>query len=533
MRKTDAFIAVLLAIGLSILPINVEAQAGVRTVYVERQMTLEQGGLIYVIDRVEWGSGDSFTYGIASRTFGVLEHISADGGEIKYKGGTKDVEYFEVTPKRSTVTIKMVLRSMVAGFATNEYGIIIEPYPYIEGVNANVSAVLMRKGDMRYISPPAGWEETERGLETRNVLVNSTDQLTPTIFPFTSTTFTVLEIERIEYVYNVGSETLSVNLRIKNNSPRTITDLRLFLPRGVDVTSVFDSVGDVAFRREGDALIILLSQSRFSLERGWKISFTVTLKRSGGVETFGSTGDGAFIRPFSVLNSSVGSILYTFVLPPSSRLLDYSKVYEVYNSPAGETVVSYLGSPKEIYDAGVISVGFSRGGSQQLASLLLFAGIAILAVGGAVVTRSRKRAAKPRVKREQINVILEELTKVNSVAMEILRLTESRRASKEVNVQLHSGLTAIRRGKAKVSEVVTQMKREQPHIPSRVDQTIALVDTIYESCRALVKNYEDLHKGSIGRSSFERIATSLKKDLRRDTSNLANLIEQLRSTETY
>lgn len=499
-----------------------EDQAGY--LHIDRKITPSYGGLVYVVDEITGHGGTNLTYGIPAKMVGVLEWIGAEGAELQRVDGNEKVVLYTVVPRDEKVRIVSIYKSLIAGLGNDMYVISIVPYPYVEGKRVNASITLLRYGDISYASPPEGWREGKGGL-VREVLITDVGQLTLLTFEFTSTSFALFSIERLEFLYDFINDVLRMTIELRNLTPKDIGTVSVSVPKGLTVERVYDTLGSLQFQRSDGTISVIVGNLRYPLKQGWKFSFTIDLKGGSNVGLFGSKDGVANIVPFTPINASLSSVSYTFVLPPSSKPNLASSPDELYYSPSGNTIVRIIGEPSDVFSSRRITLPYVVRERMQIAPWLLVAGVLMLGIG--LLRLKRPKAARPLPPLEHLKVVIEEMGRIGSLANEIVSSVERGKTSRDVYASIQERLSSIRRSRAKLLERIEQVKKGSP--PSRINRVIEVVDSLYESSRAIVKNYEDLIKGSIARSSFDKMCTPLKKEIRRNVAELIELSRELGS----
>jgi hypothetical protein len=133
-------IAVLVLLLLFSMSITAKAE-GVTAV--ERTITPEYGGLVYVIDEIHV-SESSFRYGIVEEMHDRLVAFSVDGGDYKLIGKkTGGLYIYEIYPRSRLVTVKAIYRGLISEAGGNNYELVINAEPFIEGTYCS----------SKYISP--------------------------------------------------------------------------------------------------------------------------------------------------------------------------------------------------------------------------------------------------------------------------------------------------------------------------------------------------------------------------------------------
>jgi len=524
-------IAVLVLLLLFSMSITAKAE-GVTAV--ERTITPEYGGLVYVIDKIHV-SESSFRYGIVEEMHDRLVAFSVDGGDYKLIGKkTGGLYIYEIYPRSRLVTVKAIYRGLISEAGGNNYELVINAEPFIEGHAVQASIFLPTTSYVRYPVAPSGWTLTERGLEKRNVTISGSSPGEPIVVRFTSGGLALIQVESLDMSYRLSESSLVIGMKIANTAGNPLRQLDLRMPEGIEVKEVRDTLGKLIYSwsSKDRVLTINLEQSRYALQNSWKYSFTIIAKCTS-TQCINTSDETARILVFTPINASISSLSVSLILPEGYEAdLSKARLVEYRHDPAGAAIATIDTSGINIYDPSYFTIPIVKSPSlASTAQWLIGGGFIVLIIGTVVMQIMRGKALRPKIISEKdaqiIFKAIQELQKAKSTLLEIeesLAPTAAKAKPQLMTDKMH----VVRRTADSIIESLGKIEEKPAELQRIVKEINQAVSTFSEALRVILRNYADFQRGELTMPSYKKIYDSFRKDLRYAYDMLSNIEEDLR-----
>lgn len=524
-------IAVLVLLLLFSMSITAKAE-GITAV--ERTIIPEYGGLVYVIDKIHV-SESSFRYGIVEEMHDGLVAFSVDGGDYRLIGKkTGGLYVYEIYPRSVLVTVKAIYRGLIREAGGNNYELVINVEPFIEGQTIQASIFLPTTSYVRYPAAPSGWTLTERGLEKRNVTVSGSGPGEPIVVRFTSGGLALIQVVSLDMSYRLSESSLVIGMKIANLAGNPLRQLDLRMPEGVEVKEVRDTLGKLIYSwsSKDRVLTINLEQSRYALQNSWKYSFTIMAK-CVSARCINTSDDAARILVFTPINASISSLAVSLILPEGYEAdLSKARLVEYRHDPAGAAIATIDTSGIDIYDPSYFTLPIVKSPSlASTAQWLIGGGLIVLFISAVVMQILRSKAPRPKIIGEKdaqiIFKAIQELQKAKSTLLEVeegLAPTAAKAKPQLMTDKMH----VVRRTADSIIESLGKIEEKPAELQRIVKEINQAVSTFSEALRVILRNYADFQRGELTMPSYKKIYDSFRKDLRYAYNMLTNIEEDLR-----
>jgi len=501
---------------------------------VDRTITPEYGGLVYVVDKIH-ASESSFRFGIVEEMHDRLVALSINGADYEFIGKkTGGLYIYEVSPTSSEVTITAVYKGLIRYVGGNNYELVINAEPFIEGQTIQANISIIATSYVSYPTAPSGWTINERGLIKSKVTVSGSEPGEPIAVRFTSSDLALIHVESLDVSYRLSDSSVSITMKIENLGGNLLRQLDLKIPVGVEVKDVRDSIGKLIYSWNSDRriLTIKLEQSRYALQNLWKYSFTIIAKGTSD-QVMHMTDDEARILVFTPINASIGSLQVSVILPAGQEA-DLAKVRlaEYRHDSAGAAIATIDSVGINIYSPSYVAIPIVKSQSfAHVAQWLIGGSFIVLTISAVTVQAMRIRLQRAkRLSEKDAQIIFkatQELLKVKSVLIEIedsLAPTAIKAKPQLIMDKMH----VIRRTADSIIESLGKLEEKPTELQRVVKEINYAVSASNEALRVILRNYADYQKGELSLSSYKKIYDSFKKELRDALDRLSSIEEALR-----
>lgn len=497
---------------------------------VDRIITPENGGLVYVIDKINV-SGDRFKFGIVEEMHNRLLSLSVENGEYTFIGRKSGGVYiYEITPNSNIVIITAIYERLVTDSGGNNYDLVINAEPFIEGQEVNVNILMPVTEYVRYPAAPTGWTLTEKGLEKNNVTVAGNAPGEPVRIRFISSGIALIQIESLEINYRPSDTSLLILMKVQNVGNNKLSQLVLRMPDGIEVKEVYDNLGKIVYSwsREKRTLTINLEQSRYALQNSWKYSFSILAKcTSSGVMSFEE--DKLRFLAFTPINASISSLTLSALLPIGYKAdLNSNDLAEYRQDKSGAMLAVLNTQGLNVYSAKTLSLSLVKSSSMiPIAQWLAGCGLVVILVSAVLVQRIRKKVRVKIISQKNgqlISKIIVELQKIRSILLELENVLSPSEA--EIKPQaVTDKLYVIRRYFDNVINMLGKIEERPEDLQMMIGEINSTAGKLNETLRVLIRNYTDFQKRELSITSYKKIYDSFRKDIREVHDKLVNLEE--------
>ncbi len=513
---------------LLLLTINPAYSASV--ISVDRIIIPENGGLVFVIDKISV-SGGKFRFGIVEEMHDRLVSLSVENGEYNFIGRRSGGIYiYEITPSSSLVIITTIYERLVTDSGGNDYDLIINAEPFIEGQDVNVNILMPVTEYVKYPTAPTGWTLTEKGLEKNNVTVSGNMPGEPVRIRFISSGIALIQIESLDINYRPPEASLLISMKVKNVGNNKLSQLVLRMPEGLEVKEVKDNLGKIVYSwsREKRTLTINLEQSRYALQNSWKYSFSI-LAKCTSPEVMSIEKDRLRVLAFTPINASISSLALSVLLPIEYKAdLDSNDLVEYRQDDSGAMLAVLNTQGLNIYSAKTLSLSLVKSSIMvSIAQWLIGCGLAVILVSAVLVQTTRKKVRVKIISQKDgqlISKAVVELQKIRSILLELENVLSPSEA--EIKPQaVTDKLYVIRRHFDNALSMLGKIEERTEDLQVMVGEINSTAVKLNDALRVLIRNYTDFQKRELSLTAYKKIYGSFRKDIRDAHDKLVNLEE--------